>query len=102
MPENTSILNALKLTGKSKNGLSLGIINSMTLREEATILSGNSERKEIVEPFTNYFIARVKKDINQGNTVVGGMLTSTLRSKNDLESEFLPNSSTVAGFDFPA
>ncbi len=100
MPENTSILNALKLTGKSKNGLSLGIINSMTLREEAVITSGNTERKEIVEPFTNYFIARVKKDLNRGNTVIGGMLTSTLRSKNDLESEFLPNSSTVAGFDF--
>ncbi len=100
MPENATILNALKLTGKNKKGLSLGIINSMTAKETATITGGNSERKEVVEPFTNYFIGRVKKDFDGGNTVLGGMVTSTLRSINSPDKEFLPKTATVAGIDF--
>ena len=100
MPENTSIINALKLTGKNKKGLSLGIINSMTAREDATITLSDKQRKETVEPFTNYFIGRVKQDINKGNTVIGGMLTSTQRANNKLDAGFLPNSSTVVGIDF--
>ncbi len=99
MPENTSILNALKLTGKSKNGLSLGIINSMTAKENATISSPGLSKTETVEPFTNYFISRVKKDYNEGNTVIGGLVTSTIRSIKDDNLNFLPDNSLVAGVD---
>ena len=34
---------------------------------------------ETVEPLTNYFVGRVQKDINEGNTIVGGIFTSTYR-----------------------
>ncbi|NOR74872.1 MAG: hypothetical protein GQ525_06915 [Draconibacterium sp.] len=77
MPENTSIINALKLTGKNKSGLSMGFVNSMTAKENAIISLGETEGKETVEPFTNYFIGRVKQDFNEGSTVLGGMVTST-------------------------
>ncbi|HKI89798.1 MAG TPA: DUF5916 domain-containing protein [Draconibacterium sp.] len=100
MPENTSIISALKLTGKNKKGLSLGIINSMTARENATLQTGNSKIKEAVEPFTNYFIGRVKQDLNNGNTVIGGMLTSTVRNIKDQQLDFLPDNSLVGGVDF--
>lgn len=97
--DNTSILNALKLTGKNKKGFSLGLVNSMTARENATIYSGENSSKEAVEPFTNYFIGRLKQDLNNGSTTFGGMLTSTLRDIKDANLEFLPEKSTVAGMD---
>lgn len=100
IPDNASILNALKLTGKNKKGFSLGIVNSMTSKEFATITGDNDERKEVVEPFTNYFIGRAKQDFNEGNTVIGGILTSTLRSIKDGQLNFLPESAWAGGIDF--
>ena len=100
MPDQTSILNALKLTGKNRSGLSLGFINSMTARENATISFNRQEREEAVEPFTNYFIGRVKQDFNEGKTVLGGMATSTIRNIKDEHLEYLPDNSLVGGIDF--
>ncbi|HKJ79329.1 MAG TPA: DUF5916 domain-containing protein, partial [Prolixibacteraceae bacterium] len=99
-PEQTSILNALKLTGKNNAGFSMGIINSMTASEKATIYSGDSERKEVIEPFTNYFIGRAKQDFNEGKTVLGGMVTSTLRNIQHDHLRFLPDNALAGGFDF--
>ena len=100
IPDNTSILNALKLTGKNKSGLSLGVVNSMTAREFATISSENASSKEAVEPFTNYFIGRIKQDFNKGSTTIGGIATSTIRSIKDEQLEFPPERSLVGGLDF--
>ncbi|MGM0621517.1 MAG: DUF5916 domain-containing protein [Bacteroidota bacterium] len=100
MPDQTSIINALKLTGKNRSGLSVGVVNSMTAHENATIHFNGQEREEAVEPFTNYFIGRIKQDFNSGNTVLGGMVTSTLRNIKDENLEFLPDNSTVGGVDF--
>ncbi len=100
MPDNTTIINALKLTGKSKKGLSVGFVNSMTAREEAMIYSGDLKNAQAVEPFTNYSIARVKKDFNEGSTVLGGIFTSTFRNIKDEQLEFLPDNSLVGGLDF--
>ncbi|MEA3452289.1 MAG: DUF5916 domain-containing protein, partial [Bacteroidota bacterium] len=76
MPERTRILGALKFSGKSKNGWSIGIIESLTNREFATIMQiDGTERKESVEPLTNYFIARVQKDFNKGNSIFGVIFT---------------------------
>ena len=100
MPEQTSILNAFKFTGKNHSGLSLGIINSMTSAEHAVITYNGSERKEAVEPFTNYFVGRIKQDYNRGNTVLGAMVTSTLRNIKDEHLEYLPDKALAGGVDF--
>ncbi len=97
--DHTSIINALKLTGKNKSGLSLGFANSMTARENATVFSTTEESKVTVEPFTNYFVGRLKQDFNQGSTTIGGMITSTVRNINDEHLNFLPRNSTVGGID---
>ncbi len=99
-PDNTSILNALKLTGKNKKGLSIGIMNSITSKEFATLSSENSSRKIAVEPLTNYFVGRLKKDFNEGKSTMGGFVNSTLRNIGDDNLEFLANSSTVVGYDY--
>ncbi|HZL12047.1 MAG TPA: DUF5916 domain-containing protein [Prolixibacteraceae bacterium] len=98
--ENTPILTALKLTGKTKKGLSVGVVQSFTSKEEASIYRGDSKSKKAVEPFTNYMVGRIKQDFDKGNTVLGGMLTSTIRNIKDDQLEFLPNSAVAGGVDF--
>ncbi|MFT5885950.1 MAG: hypothetical protein ACI9IP_002414 [Arcticibacterium sp.] len=66
VPQNTSILGAAKFSGKTNNGWSIGLLESVTQEEVATIQGENSERTEIVEPQSNYFVSRVQKDINGG------------------------------------
>lgn len=99
MPENTSILSALKLTGKNKKGLSLGVVQSFTAKEHATIYRDQGKEKQAVEPFSNYFVGRVKQDFNQGNTVLGGMVSSVLRDIDDEQLNILPTSSFAGGID---
>ncbi|HVZ78311.1 MAG TPA: DUF5916 domain-containing protein [Gemmatimonadaceae bacterium] len=54
----------------------------------------------MVEPTTNYFVGRVKRDFNGGNTVVGGILTSTARQLDDsLASSYLRSHAEAGGVD---
>ena len=98
--DNTPILDALKLTGKTKNGLSVGVVQSITAKENATIYGPDTKTKMAVEPFTSFIVGRVKQDFNKGNTVLGGMVTSTLRNINDEHLNFLPESALSGGIDF--
>jgi len=45
IPENTSIVNAIKFSGKTAGGLSLGILQSFTSRENALIRTGQNNEK---------------------------------------------------------
>lgn len=99
-PTNTSILGAAKLTGKNKNGFSWGILESITAREEAEIDSLGIKRKEVIEPSTNYFVARAQQDINEGNTLVGGMITATNRKIEDESLNWLHKEAYSGGIDF--
>lgn len=98
--DNTPILSALKLTGKTDKGLSVGVVQSFTAKENAKIYDSGSKTKMAVEPFTNYAVGRIKQDFNKGNTVVGGMLTSTFRNIRDDHLKFLPKSALAGGIDF--
>ena len=97
-PQNTSILGATKFSGKTKKGWSIGVLESVTNRERATIDSFGKRRKEIVEPLTNYFVGRLQKDINGGNTILGGIFTAVNR-EHGLD-DILHRSAYSAGFDF--
>lgn len=99
-PEFTRILGAFKLSGKTKNGWSIGVMESLTNNEHAKVDSAGIERKRIVEPMTNYFNTRIQKDINKGKTILGAMVTATNRFINDSVMEFLPSSAYSAGIDF--
>ena len=99
--ENTSILGALKLTGKTKNGLSVGIMESVTAQERVEILNVDGEKhKTTVEPLTNYLVGRIQKDINESNTIVGGMITSTSRYLNQPYLDFINRNAITGGLDF--
>ncbi|MEQ8362017.1 MAG: DUF5916 domain-containing protein [Cyclobacteriaceae bacterium] len=98
-PGITNILGAAKFSGKTKDGLSIGILESVTAEEIATISSLSSERTEVVEPLTNYSVARIQKDFNNRNSFVGGILTSTNRRIAD-NVDFLHESAYTGGVDF--
>ncbi len=99
-PVNTSILGAAKITGKTRNGWSIGIMESVTAEEKATIDLNGDRRQEVVEPATNYLVGRVRKDINQGNSVVGVMATSVNRRINNDNLNFMHTSAYTGGVDF--
>ncbi|HLO61079.1 MAG TPA: DUF5916 domain-containing protein [Bacteroidales bacterium] len=99
-PEVTRILGALKLTGKMKNGLSVGILESVTAIEKADADNGGQRRKESVEPLTSYFTGRVQKDYNEGKTVFGGIVTAVNREINDSTLMFMHSSAYTGGIDF--
>ncbi|WP_347841078.1 DUF5916 domain-containing protein [uncultured Draconibacterium sp.] len=99
-PAFTKIIGAAKITGKTKSGWSVGIIESVTARETVEIKNSNSARNQVVEPLTNYFVGRVQKDFNEGNTYVGGMLTAVNRNIKDEKLDFLHKSAYSGGIDF--
>lgn len=70
-PENAKLLNSLKVTGRTKNGLGIGILNSITERTEATIINtlNNSTRSVITEPFTNYNVLVLDQQFGANNAV---------------------------------
>lgn len=107
VPDQTSIAAAAKLSGKTQNGWSIGLLNAVTLEEEGdfTALQGNNLGRTrgtfIAEPTTNYLVSRVKKDINEGNTVVGGYFSAVNRRIDNTYFEtYLRNSAYIAGTDF--
>ncbi len=99
-PENTEILGAAKFSGKTKDGWSIGVLESVTAKKYATIDNNREWRKEVVEPLTNYFVGRVQKDLNDRNTFIGGIFTATNRNGLTPELNFLHQSAYTGGFDF--
>jgi hypothetical protein len=98
-PQNTAILGATKFSGKTKNGWSIGLLESMTSKEVAEISSNGDTSESLTEPFTNYFVGRVQKDFNEKNTFLGSMFTATNRSLTPEVSE-LRKSAYSGGIDF--
>ncbi|OQP41104.1 hypothetical protein A4H97_13895 [Niastella yeongjuensis] len=98
MPQYTSILGAAKFSGKTRKGWSIGVLESITQREMATIDNNGEKRKELVEPLTSYFVGRLQKDINSGQTIFGGIITAVNRDGglNDL----LHRQAYSGGLDF--
>jgi len=99
--ENTRILGAFKLSGKTKDGLSLGILESVTDKMYALTTTNNVESKVAAEPFTNYFVSSVMQDINKGNTRFGGEITATNRDLTDPSlKNLLPSAAYTGGLRF--
>ncbi len=100
-PNNTTILGAFKITGKTKKGWSVGIMESITQKEISEIDYEGERREVVVEPFTNYFASRIRKDMNNSNTRIGAMFTATNR---DLSEPYLQDNmhkaSYTGGIDF--
>jgi len=99
-PNNSTILGAAKFSGKTKNGWSLGLLESVTGKMFAEVQDVNGNRREeLVEPLTNYLVGRAQKDFNDRNSYVGGIFTATNRNLPD-NLDFLRKSAYSGGLDF--
>jgi len=82
--DNATILGAAKVTGRMGSGWSVGLVEAMTARENASVAGPDGSLSPTeVEPFTNYFVGRVAKDYLGGNLQVRGMATSVIRDLRD-------------------
>ncbi len=100
-PDATTIAGAAKITGKV-GPWSLGFLDAVTPEEKARVVTSTDSRTETpVEPFTNYLASRIKRDFRGGRTVVGTILTSTIRNLSDpVFKDILRSTATLAGADF--
>jgi hypothetical protein len=99
-PINSTILGAAKFSGKTQNGWSIGVLESVTANEYSEIREvDGSTRKEIVEPLTNFFVARAQKDFNERNSFIGGIFTATNRNLDGNFNE-LHKAAYTGGIDF--
>lgn len=102
VPGQTTILGAAKVSGKTPGGWSVGLMNAVTARESARYLDADGVRGSVpVEPLTNYGVARVRRDLRGGQTVVGALGTATLRDLSDPElGSLMHERAYVGGIDF--
>lgn len=100
MPRVTPIISAAKITGKTPDGLSIGIIEAITAEGKAEIDSLGERSYQTVEPLSNYFVSRIKKDFGGGKTVIGGAYTNTHRFLDGTGIDGLVSNANTAGIDF--
>jgi len=100
-PQNTTILGAFKLTGKTAKGWSIGIMEALTSREYADVINWEGERtKQTVEPFTNYLLVRAEKEFREGRSTFGLIFTAVNRNIKEENLDFLRKSAYSGGFGF--
>ena len=101
VPDNTSILGAAKVIGRTTSGFSVGITDALSRRETARVaLADGTRLAQPVEPLTNDFVGRVKRELRGGNLVLGGLLTAVTRTLTDPGlARMLPRSSLAGGLD---
>ncbi len=79
VPQNVTILGAAKISGKTNDGVSIGVLQAVTQEEKATVLDPNGQRSDqVLEPLAHYSILRLKKDFLQ-NSNIGMILTATAK-----------------------
>jgi hypothetical protein len=98
-PERTTILGAAKITGKTASGWSVGMLETVTGEELATIDHTGVRRFAAVEPLTNYFVSRLQRDYRHGQTTVGGLLTAVNREVDEPQFTTLGSAAYTGGFD---
>jgi len=100
MPENSTILGAFKISGKTKHGWSIGIMESFTEKEVADYEFDGQKEEVTVDPLTNYFVGRIMKDFDNGNSCLGGIFTSVNRKIDDDHLNYLNESAYSGGLDY--
>jgi hypothetical protein len=91
-PLQSRIVGAAKVTGRLGSGLSVGLIDAVTEREQGT---GN----RTIEPQTNYAVVRLQQDLRGGNSGIGLMVTNTARQTDAWTADFLRNNAWTGGLD---
>lgn len=82
-PAKVDLINAIKVSGRTRKNLGIGVFNAVTERTYAKIknTATGETRKELVEPFANYNVLALDQRFGQNNSI-SFVNTSTLREGN--------------------
>ncbi|MEJ2204362.1 MAG: DUF5916 domain-containing protein [Gemmatimonadota bacterium] len=98
--EQTTIQGAVKLTGRTSGGWSVGVLAAETAEESAQTLGEQGVRgAAVVEPRTHYSVARVVRDLRQGRSAVGVIATGVVREEEAADGLALPVRAFAGGLD---
>jgi len=92
-PTSTPIAAATKLTGRTRSGLSFGVLNALTQRVE-----GVSDAT--AEPLTNYAVVRAQQDLRRGEAGISLIATAVNRSLDEFTRPHLHSSAYALGASF--
>lgn len=100
MPDASTLLGALKVSGKTNGGTSLGVLAAATDRETVLVDDGTGVRTVAVAPRAGYLVTRGQQDFRGGDTIVGGIVTHVQRDSLSPElAAQLPEQATALGAD---
>jgi hypothetical protein len=80
-PASTTIIGAVKLTGKTSTGWNIGFLEAVTGSETARTRTGDLSASTAVEPVTNYTVARVQREL--GRRGGAGLMTTSVTRRLD-------------------
>jgi Domain of unknown function (DUF5916)/Carbohydrate family 9 binding domain-like len=100
IPDATTILAAGKITGRTGNGYTVGLLNALTNSAYARVETPAGDRdKQKVEPLADYFVGRLKRDFMSGNLVLGGVVSGVARKIDDVFAPRLARHAEMYGND---
>ncbi|TRX65836.1 DUF5916 domain-containing protein [Carboxylicivirga sp. M1479] len=70
-PSEVQLVNATKVSGRSKNGFAVGFLNAMSLNSYATLqdtLTGH-QRDVLIQPFTNYNVSVIDQSLKNNSYI---------------------------------
>src|SRR5437867_3087053 len=92
-PTATTIAAATKLTGRTKSGLSFGVLDALTPKVEGV-------NSQTVEPLTNFGVLRAQQDLRGGDAGFGFIATAVNRGLDSFTEPFLHRGAYAAGATF--
>lgn len=94
-PQESKLVNATKISGRTKKGLGVGFFNAITREMEATVEDGNKQVRTIAtNPLVNYNIVVLDQTL-KNNSSVSFINTNVLRNGRDYDANV-----SAALFDF--
>ncbi len=89
----TPIAAAAKLTGRTRSGLSFGLLEALTPEVEGT-------QDRTVEPLSNYVVLRAQQDLRGGESGISVIATGVNRALNALTDPFMHDGAYATGATF--
>lgn len=97
---NSAIVGAAKLTGKTRNGWSIGLLDAVT---HQTFPDISSRRKPDTDtppaPLSNAAVVRVSKDLHEGKTTLGIIATQLFNDLDSTRRDSFLKQAVSLGFD---
>ena len=101
-PQASTILGAAKITGRTESNLIVAFMNATTQREMGRYTDGvgMAVGETPIDPLANITALRVRKDMREGNTLIGAIATGVVRNLDDEVFTGLRDRAFAGGVDF--